>query len=307
MSRSSMARLAALALLWGSGFLWIKLALRGFSPVQIVFVRLALGSLVLIPLALHRGLRFPVERATWGHLSVAALVANAIPYTLFGVGERTVDSHLAGVLNATTPLWTALVAFLAGTDRTVTWRRGAGLTLGFIGTLVILVPGESVGGLAGPGGLAILSASASYGVSYVYMGRFLTGSGLSPIVLSAAQLAAGTALMGLALPLGGLTAPHWRLDAVVSLVVLGILGTGVAYVLNYRLIGDEGPTVASATTYLLPVVAVVLGVLVAAEQVTVSMVVGALLVLGGVALMKRPETRPVADEVESPLDRERAR
>ncbi|MFY1689245.1 DMT family transporter [Plantactinospora sp. WMMB782] len=306
MSRGSLVRLLMLALLWGSGFLWIKLALRGFSPVQIVLVRLALGSLVLVPIALHRGLRFPADRKIWGHLFVAALVANAIPYTLFGVGERTVDSGVAGVINATTPLWTALFAFVAGTDRVATWSRGMGLALGFVGTVLIFTPWESASEIASWGGLAILAASASYGISYVYMGRFLTNRGIAPIMLSAAQLAAGTMLMVLALPLGGLTAPHWRLDAVISLLILGTLGTGVAYVLNYRLISDEGPTLASTTTYLLPVVAVVLGALAVAEPVTVPMVLGMLLVLGGVALTQRHTPTSITRKRDSVTIREGA-
>src|SRR5262245_21790212 len=106
MSRANLARFALLALLWGSGFLWIKLALRGFNPVQIVFVRLALGVAVLTPIVWHRGQRFPTGWRTWAHLTVAALFANAIPYVLFGVAELTVGSNVAGVLNATTPLWT---------------------------------------------------------------------------------------------------------------------------------------------------------------------------------------------------------
>jgi drug/metabolite transporter (DMT)-like permease len=286
-SRSSLIRLSLLALLWGSSFLWIKLALRGFTPVQIVIVRLALGALVLAPVALRGGNRFPTDRKVWGHLFVAALVANAIPYTLFGVGQETVDSGVAGVINATTPLWTALIAFLAGTDRTVSWARGGGLALGFAGSLFIFSPWESANEIASWGGLAILGASASYGISYVYMGRFLTNRGIPPLTLSASQLAAGTLWMLLALPLGGLTPVQWRIDAVTSLLILAILGTGVAYVLNYRLIADEGPTVASTTTYLLPVVAVALGALVVNERVTVSMVAGMLLVLGGVALVQR--------------------
>jgi drug/metabolite transporter (DMT)-like permease len=291
MSRGSLVRLVMLALLWGSGFLWIKLALRGFTPVQIVLVRLALGALVLIPVALHRGLRFPADRTTWGHLFVAALVANAIPYTLFGIGEQTVDSGVAGVINATTPLWTALIAFAVGTDRTATWSRGAGLTLGFVGAMIIFTPWKSASEVASWGGLAILAASASYGISYVYMGKFLTNRGIPPIMLSAAQLVAGTILMILALPLGGLTVPDLRVDAVISLLILGVLGTGVAYVLNYRLITDDGPTLASTVTYLLPVVAVVLGFLVVSEQVTASMVLGMLLVLAGVALVGRRTQR----------------
>lgn len=296
MSRSSLARLALLALLWGSGFLWIKLSLRGFTPNQIVLVRLSLGALVLVPFALARGMRFPTGRAIWGHLFMAALVANAIPYTLFGVGERTVGSNVAGVINATTPLWTVLVAFLAGTDRTVSLRRGAGLALGFAGTLLIFTPWESASEIASWGGLAILAASASYGVSYVYMGRFLANKGIPPIMLSASQLAAGAALMVLALPFGGLVAPHWRLDAIGSLLILGILGTGLAYVLNYRLIADEGPTVASTTTYLLPLVAVGLGALVVNETVTLPMIAGMVLVLGGVALVQRRASRAPTEQ-----------
>lgn len=300
MSRSSLARLALLALLWGSGFLWIKLALRGFSPTQIVLIRLTLGALVLAPIALARGMRFPTGRATWGHLFVAALVANAIPYTLFGVGERTVGSNVAGVINATTPLWTVLFAFLVGTDRTITARRGVGLALGFAGTVLIFTPWQSANDIASWGGLAILAASASYGISYVYMGKYLTGRGIPAIMLSASQLAAGAVLMVLALPFGGLVAPHWRADAIGSVLILGILGTGLAYVLNYRLIADEGPTVASTTTYLLPVVAMILGALVVHESVTLPMIAGMLVVLAGVALVQhrapsRPSIAPKAD------------
>jgi drug/metabolite transporter (DMT)-like permease len=302
-SRGSLVRLAALALLWGSGFLWIKLALRGFTPVQIVLVRLALGAAVLASIALVRRIRFPAGAVVWGHLFVAALVANAIPYTLFGMGEKTIGSNVAGVLNATTPLWTVLVAFAAGTDRAISAKRGLGIALGFVGTVLIFSPWESAGEIASWGGVAILAASASYGVSYVYMGRFLTHRGIPPIVLSASQLAAGAVLMLLALPFGGLSAPHWRTDAVLSLAILGVLGTGVAYVLNYRLIGDEGPTAASTTTYLLPVVAVVLGALVVDERVTVPMVAGMGLVLGGVALVQRRRQTPDRASVEG---RERA-
>jgi drug/metabolite transporter (DMT)-like permease len=296
MSRSSLARLALLALLWGSGFLWIKLSLRGFTPTQIVLVRLTLGALVLAPIALARGMRFPTGRVIWGHLFVAALVANAIPYTLFGVGERTVGSNVAGVINATTPLWTVLIAFLAGTDRVVTVRRGIGLALGFAGTLLIFTPWESANEIASWGGLAILAASASYGVSYVYMGKFLANKGIPPIALSASQLAAGAILMVFTLPFGGLVAPHWRLDAIASLLILGVFGTGLAYVLNYRLITDEGPTAASTTTYLLPLVAVGLGALVVDETVTVAMIAGMAIVLAGVALVqRRPANSSVTD------------
>jgi len=118
-SPAGITRIVALALLWGSGFLWIKISLRGFNPVQIVFVRLVLGLLVLAPIVVARGRRFPRGWRIWTHLFVAALVANAIPYVLFSVGERTVGSNVAGVLNATTPLWTVVLAVSTHTESSI--------------------------------------------------------------------------------------------------------------------------------------------------------------------------------------------
>ncbi|GGK16489.1 multidrug transporter [Pilimelia terevasa] len=281
------AEVAALALLWGSGFLWIKLALRGFTPVQIVFVRLLLGALVLAPIAVALRQRFPRDPRTWAHLAVAALVANAVPYVLFGIGERTIGSHVAGLINATTPLWTLLLAFVAGTDRTAGARRVAGFGLGFAGTVVMFTPWDRTGEFATWGGLAILGAACCYGISYVYMGRFLTNRGIPPLTLATGQLGVGTVLLALAMPVGGLVAPVWRADAVLSLLALGVLGTAAAYVLNYRIITADGPAVASTVTYLLPVVAVALGWLVLGETLTWTAAAGVVLVLGGVALTRR--------------------
>ncbi|WP_326558832.1 DMT family transporter [Micromonospora sp. NBC_01796] len=299
MSRGSILRLGLLALIWGSGFLWIKLALDGFTPVQLVLFRLLLGVAILAPIALVRRLPFPTRRVIWAHLAVAALFANAIPYTLVGFGEQTVGSNVAGVLNATTPLWTVLVAVLAGTDRTVSVGRGVGIALGFAGTVLIFTPWESAGDIASWGGLACLAAAASYGVSFVYMGRHLTGRGIPPIMLATCQLAAGAALLTLALPFGGLTAPTWGVVPVGSLLLLGTAGTGLAYVLNYRLINDLGSTAASTTTYLLPVVAVLLGALVLHEPVTLPTITGTALVLTAISLVQRRVDHEVSDAAEA--------
>src|SRR5690242_8850552 len=110
MRRSSLLRLIALALIWGSSFLWIKLGLRSFSPAWIVAIRLALGAAVLTVVLRATGQRLPSGRNVWLHLGVAALFANVVPFALFAYGERQVDSAIAGMLNATTPLWTILVA-----------------------------------------------------------------------------------------------------------------------------------------------------------------------------------------------------
>lgn len=183
MKAAGWLRVAALAAIWGSGFLLIKISLRGFTPVQLTFARLALGAFVLTLVLVVMRLRLPDERRLWLYLLVAALLANAIPYTLFGVAEQTVASNLAGAINATTPLWTILFALLARRHHPLSgpW---AGMILGFAGGLLILSPWQAD---AAPlsGLLACVGASASYGLSYVYVGRYLTGRGSPPLVLSA--------------------------------------------------------------------------------------------------------------------------
>ncbi len=291
MSAGSLVRVATLALIWGSGFLWIKISLRGFTPVQLTWARLALGAAVLVLFLLARRTRLPGRRGLWLHLAGAALLGNAIPYLLFGIAEREVTSSLAGAVNATTPLWTIAFALALRIERRVPALRALGLLLGFAGALLILAPWEQVDRGQTVGALLCLAASASYGAGYVYIGRYLKDTGLSSIVLSAGQLAAATLWLSLTLPVDGLTAPSWRLDAVSALLVLGIVGTGLAYVLNYRIIADDGAVLASTVTYLLPVVAVVLGAVVLGEALTLRMGAGVAVVLLGVALTRLPTGR----------------
>ena len=285
--------MAVLALLWGSAFLWIKLALTGLSPVQVTVLRSALGAAVLLVLARVGGHRLPRDPTTWRHLAVAAFFCNALPFALFSLGERTADSGVAGVLNATTPLWSLLIGLVTGSERGTGPARLGGLALGFAGVLVMFAPWRH-GGVGGWGALALLAAAASYPVAFVYMGRNLVGRG-APLAVSAAQLLAATGWSALALPVGGPWQPTWL--ALGAVLALGVLGTGFTFVLNYRLIQDEGATTAATVGYLLPVVSVGLGALVLAEPLTARVVLGALVVLAGVALTRwrarTPQPEPV--------------
>ena len=274
-----------LALLWGSGFLWIKLALTGLAPVHLTLVRCALGAATLLALAYPARRRLPRDRATWGRLVVAALFCNALPFALFSFGERTVDSGVAGVMNATTPLWSLLIGLALGTDRRLPPLRLLGLVLGFGGILLIFSPWQH-SGLAGWGALALLAAAASYAIAFAYMARKLTANG-APIALSAAQLMTATAWTALALP-ATTSVPHLNWTAVLAVVVLGIFGTGITFYLNYRLILDEGPTTAATVGYLLPVVSVALGALFLGEPLTPRILAGMAIVLGAVALTRLP-------------------
>jgi len=285
--RSAVPKIALLALIWGSSFLWIKLALRGLSPVEVTLARLVLGAGVLFVVVAVRRQALPHGPAVWMHIVIAALFANAAPYLLFALGEQHVASSTAGMLNATTPLWTVVVALAVRHQKNVSLRQGTGLILGFGGALLIFAPWQTVSGFASAGAIACLAAAASYGISYVYMDRYLARRGINPVTLSACQLLAAAALLAIALGVAGAPTPRLDVTVVVSIAILGLLGTGVAYVLNYQIITSEGATVASTVTYLLPVVAIVLGVAVLGEQITLLIIAGIALILMGVGLTRQ--------------------
>jgi drug/metabolite transporter (DMT)-like permease len=294
-TRSALPRIGLLALIWGSAFLWIKLADRGFSPVEVTLARLALGAVVLFAIVLAR--REPVPRSVrvWAHVAVAALFANAVPYLLFAVAEQKVNSSTAGIINATTPLWTVVLALAVRHQKAVTSWQAAGLIVGFAGAVLIFTPWNAGAGLTSAGGLECLAASISYAVSYIYMDKFLARRSIGPVVLSACQLAAASVMLAIALAVTGVRTPHVTAVSVAAIAVLGAVGTGFAYVLNYQIITSEGATIASTVSYLLPVVAIVLGVLVLSENVTATTLAGIALVLAGVALTRR-RTKPAIDE-----------
>jgi drug/metabolite transporter (DMT)-like permease len=294
-TRSALPRIGLLALIWGSAFLWIKLADRGFSPVEVTLARLALGAAVLFAVVLIRREQVPRSARVWTHIAIAALFANAVPYLLFAVAEQSVNSSTAGIINATTPLWTMVLALAVRHQKAVTSWQAAGLIVGFVGAVLIFTPWSTTAGLTSAGALECLAASISYAISYIYMDRFLARRGIGPVVLSACQLAAASVMLAIALAVTGVRTPHLTAVSVAAIAVLGVIGTGFAYVLNYQIITSEGATVASTVTYLLPVVAIVLGVLVLGESVTVYALAGIALVLVGVALTRR-RAKPATDE-----------
>ncbi|GAA0525401.1 multidrug transporter [Saccharopolyspora subtropica] len=289
---TSYLRIGALALLWGSSFLLIKLALGALSATQVALVRIVLGTGVLLGLCALRGLRLSGDRQLWRRVAVAALFGSALPWVLFGLGEQTVDSGLTGVLNATTPLWTALFGLFAAREA-MPPLRAAGLLLGFVGVVVLFAPWQA-GDLLDGGVLACLAAAASYGVAYVYIGRKLTGHGVPPLPLAAMQMTAATGFALVALPLDGLRPVHWDPVGLAAVAALGVFGTGIAFAINFRVISDEGATTASTVTYLMPLVSVLLGWLLLDEQLGPRMLLGMAMVLLSVALTRRGPTREPA-------------
>jgi drug/metabolite transporter (DMT)-like permease len=276
-------RFVLLALIWGSSFLSIKVAVDVLAPIDVAFTRVALGAIVLLVALVVRRDRLPAGRAVWGHLFVIALFGNSIPFLLLAEGETRISSVLAGIWNATTPLLVLVVATFMLPEERPTGRRVAGLIAGFGGVLVVLGPWRSVGGGELAGQLMCLGAAACYGIAFPYTRRFVAGRPDSGMALSAGQLVWSSIQLGVVTALIGSAPSHLSLDPVLAMLALGVLGTGFAYILNYAIVRLAGATTASTVTYLVPIVSTALGILVLGERLSWNQPVGAAVVLASVA------------------------
>lgn len=305
MRRSSALRLGLLALIWGSSFAFIKLGLEAMSPTQIVLGRLTLAAIVLLTVVRVRRVALPRGLGTWVHLAVLGLVGAVLPYFLFGWAEQRVSSALAGLLNGSTPLFTALLAVVVLPDERLTPRRALGLVLGFVGVVLVVGPDAVAQGLGGAqvvGQLACLGASACYGIALVYSRRVLAPRVSSSLSLATGQMVAASSAMLLLAPLVAATPVSPDPVAFAAIGALGLLGTGVAYLLFFRVLVDEGATTASLVTYAVPVVAVALGVVFLGEPLTWNLLAGAAVVIAGVAVMELRRAAPAGPTRAHPPD-----
>jgi len=273
-----------LAATWGASFLFIKVLARHWPALWVSFGRVAVGALTLAVLLRVTRQRFPRELRLWLHCAVLAVFFNAIPWTLFAFGEQHTSSIVAGLWNATTPLWVLLVSLAAFGEQRPTAERLAGLAVGFAGVATLLGPWRGLGGGALTGHLACAGAAACYGLGFPYTRRHLAGRAESGVVLSACQLACATVILGVFLPLSGTPTLHIGLDGAGSLLALGALGSGLAFAVNYAIVRARGIAVASTVTYLIPVFSTALGALVLGETLRWNQPVGTVVLLAGIAL-----------------------
>ncbi|MEA2435154.1 MAG: hypothetical protein QOG54_2611 [Actinomycetota bacterium] len=290
-------RLVLLGAIWGSSYLFIKIALDGFTPIQVVAGRMVAGAVTLLILLYASKLTLPRTRRVWLLLLFMSAVANVIPFMLITWGEKYISSALASILNSTTPLFTALLAGIFIAAERLTLLRFAGVVLGMLGVTVIV--GVDATGGSMPAKLAMVLAAFFYGIGFVFSKRNLTGLGLSPIAIPAGQLLIGSALtVPFAARDAVVVSPSPGLSEILSVIALGVLGTGIAFVIYYRLIRDVGATTASLSIYLIPVFGAVLGRLVLDEKLGWNALAGAVLVVAGIALAeiaarrKGPEVLP---------------
>ncbi|MFB6888540.1 DMT family transporter [Kitasatospora sp. NPDC056327] len=305
----------ALSAIWGASFALIKVAVdAGVPPVWVAAWRCLLGAAALWAILAVRREAAPRDLATWGHSAVAAVLLNAVPFVLFSYGETRVSSVLAGVMNATTPLFALLFATaLVPGERRPGRRRLVGLALGLAGVLTVLGagfgegPGGGAGGAPGAGavggpasgdvvagGLACLAATCCYGAGFAYLRRHLAARPHSATALSAVQITCAAAELAVAAPVAA-GVPQWPgTGAAGALLLLGAIGTGVAYVMNLGLVRTAGTVVAAAVTYVTPLWSTVFGALLLAEPVGWNTLVGGLVVIAAVVLTRQPGRRRAA-------------
>ena len=271
--------LAALAALWGSSFMFIELALRDLAPATVILIRIASGALALAVYLRLAGHRLASLRPYAAPLALLGLVNTAAPFFLIAWGQQSIDSGLAAILNASAPLFTALFALPLDRSQRVTGLRLAGVLLGFAGVVLLVGFELGGGGRAVAGGLAVVGASACYGIGGLFAGRRFNGL---PFALVAFGSLAWATLF--TLPLGAAQAelPGWT--ALVAVLYLGIAATGAAYLLYFGLIAGAGASKAVLVTYLVPALALGYGAVFLDERVTVLALAGLALVLAGVAL-----------------------
>ncbi|MCX4992426.1 MULTISPECIES: DMT family transporter [unclassified Streptomyces] len=277
-------RFGVLSLIWGFSFLLIKVGTEGYAPFQVTFGRLLFGTAVLAAAMAVKRERLPRGARTWGHLTVAALLLNALPFSLFAYSELTIPSTLAGICNATSPLWGMALSLVALSEDRPTRRRVAGLGIGFLGVLTVLGVWQGFHGLDATGTAMALLASLSYPIGWIYVRRTLAGTGHSHLSMTGAQLLLATAQLALVTPLFTTLPRHFAVVPLLAVVALGALGTGLAMLLQYGIVAEVGPTTAQMVTYFIPVIATAAGVAILGESLAWSTPVGAVIVLAGAAL-----------------------
>nr|WP_194398546.1 DMT family transporter [Microbacterium atlanticum] len=270
---------------WGASFLFMKVSLEGISPAQVAWTRIVLGALTLGVLVLARREHLSRSIRVWGHLTVLGLTFCVFPFLLFSWAQQHVSSGVASIFNATTPIMTAVMAWLVFRVERLKTLQVVGIAVGVLGVLLIIAPWQGIaldGSLVAE--LAILGATASYGFSLAYMRRFASNTGMSALGFTFGYIAMAGVVMAVLTPFLVLTPVRLDLPIVASLLMLGCLGTGIAYVWSQNTVRAWGPTRASTVTYITPVVGVVLGILILGETMSWNEPVGALVIFLGILL-----------------------
>ena len=274
----------ALGGMWGSSYLFIKFGVEVLTPLTLVAGRLAFGAALLIAVVGLNREPLPRTPRVYGHFLVMACVNIVIPFSLITWAELSVDSALAAILTSAVPLFVIVIAAVFLHDEPITVNRLVGLGVGFVGVVLLVVRNLGASGSDLVGEIALIGAAMSYAIGAVYARRNVRG--LRPMIPALFQVAfAFVIAASLALVFERPLALHWTLPALGSIAWLGIFGSGLAYLVNFRLLRDWGATRTALVAYLLPLVGIALGVGIRGEEIGIPVLFGTALVIAGVALV----------------------
>jgi len=279
--------LLLLSLIWGSSFFFNEVALRGLPVLTVITLRMSLAAITLWIVVLARGVQLPRSRRVWGAFVVIGLINNVIPFSLVVWSQTIITSGLASILNATTPLFTVVIAGLLLPDEKITLKKALGMAVGFSGVVLMIGPAALEGiGTDTLAQAAMLGATFCYACSGVYARRFRELD-VSPMMTAAGQATASSLiLIPLALVIEQpFASPPPGLDSLAAAAGLGVLGTAFAFTLFFRVLGSVGATNAALVTFLIPVWANVLGTLILNEILEPVHVAGMLIIGVGLSLI----------------------
>ena len=273
-----------LGFVWGCSFIFIKLGLEFLTPFGVAFVRCALGALTLLLIAKWRGYSLPKDPVVRFHLWVVAVLLNVIPGIFYAWAETVVTSVLAGIINAVTPLMTLLAIMAVNRQEKPKAFQIIGLFIGFLGVLTVLGAWNGLGDNPLWAIVVLMSAVTCYGISFPYTRRFVMPHGLkSESIVSMQLLLAAVTLLPFFL-FNGVERYEYMPGPLLAMLALGVFGSGLAYLWNFKVMELAGSAIASSVTYLTPVVAIIVGIIFLGEKVTWYEPVGGLIVLLGAAI-----------------------
>lgn len=278
-----LAVLLLLGAIWGTSFLFIKVAVTELPPETVVTGRLVFATLILLAVVYGRGLRLPTRLRTWGDFLVMGAFGVVAPFVLITWGEQSIPSGMAAILNATMPLFSALIAFVWTREERMSGLRLLGVVLGFVGVVTAIgLKDVNLANASTQGQIAVLVAAFCYAITGLYARRAFRG--MPALIPATGQLVAGSLVIApIALVRHGIPSmPSWQ--AIGAILALALFCTSVAYILLYWLMERIGATRTSMVTYLSPPFALVYGALLLHEQITPGAIMGLLLVFGGILL-----------------------
>jgi len=280
-----LAMYSVAGLIWGASFLFIELALTFLSPVGVAFWRTTFGALAMAVAMLVFRTRLPTSFQAWKHLTIAGLMMSSIPFVLFSYAQTQVTSALAAILNAVTPITTVIVILIAFRTEKLKPHVITGIIIGLIGVLVVLGAWQGFGENNPLAIVAMLVAVVLYGIGTPYVRKYVTPLNLATEVSVFGQVGtAALTLLPVYLFIGPMVNSVPDFQSVAAIVILGALGSGVAYLLYYKILDIVGSAIASSVTYITPIIAVLLGVWLLGEELHWYEPVGGLIVILGAAI-----------------------